>query len=317
MRADVRRGMVLALCAAVLSGVAVFVNSYGVKAFGNATVYTTAKNAVAGLVLLATAGPLLLRRSRRAPDSQPRAPLGRARVAGLTALAVVGGSVPFVLFFEGLARIQSGPVQAQFLNKTLVVWVALFAVIAMRERIGPLQLAAVAVLVIGQAVLAGGVSHLSRMEFGRGELMIVTATLLWAIEVVLAKTLLRSVSFWVVALVRMLGGSVLLIAWLAIRGEGGLLAHLDGSQWSWVLATGALLAAYVATWLAALALAPAVTVTALLVVAVPVTAVVQAAVSHTPLRPQLDGLTLVVLGGALALLDALAVRRAQRVTVAL
>jgi len=46
-----RAGVVLALVAAVVSGVAVFINTYGVKAVGDATVYTTAKNLVAALLL--------------------------------------------------------------------------------------------------------------------------------------------------------------------------------------------------------------------------------------------------------------------------
>ena len=38
-----RAGLLLAGGAALISGVAVFVNGYGVKAVGNATVYTTAQ----------------------------------------------------------------------------------------------------------------------------------------------------------------------------------------------------------------------------------------------------------------------------------
>ena len=46
-----RTGLMLALLTAVISGFAIFLNGYGVKAVGNATVYTTAKNVVAALVL--------------------------------------------------------------------------------------------------------------------------------------------------------------------------------------------------------------------------------------------------------------------------
>ncbi len=50
-----RTGLMLALLTAVISGFAIFLNAYGVKAVGNATVYTTAKNVVAALVLFAVA----------------------------------------------------------------------------------------------------------------------------------------------------------------------------------------------------------------------------------------------------------------------
>jgi hypothetical protein len=69
---------------------------------------------------------------------------------------------------------------------------------------------------------------------------------------------------------------------------------MDAAQWRWVLLTAVLLAGYVATWLAALALAPAVNVTAMLVAAVPVTVLLQAVVQHTALHA--NGLGLVLAG---------------------
>ncbi|MGZ8783727.1 MAG: hypothetical protein ACXWZB_09555, partial [Gaiellaceae bacterium] len=44
-------GVMLAFVTACVSGVAVYVNSKGVSRFDDATVYTTAKNAVAGALL--------------------------------------------------------------------------------------------------------------------------------------------------------------------------------------------------------------------------------------------------------------------------
>ena len=122
-----RTGLMLALLTAVISGFAIFLNSYGVKAVGNATVYTTAKNVVAALVLCAV---VAAGRTRGVTVSRPQ---GRGQWWGLVAIGVIGGSVPFVLFFEGLARASS--TQAAFLNKTLVLWVALLAVVILKERL--------------------------------------------------------------------------------------------------------------------------------------------------------------------------------------
>jgi drug/metabolite transporter (DMT)-like permease len=296
------RGLLLALGAAAISGVSVFVNSYGVKAFGDATTYTTAKNTVAAVLLLAVCGL-----AQAGGRGMVAVPARRSRLLGLAAIAVVGGSVPFVLFFEGLAQATSGPAQAQFINKTLVIWVALLAVSVLGERLGALQLGAVALLVVGQAVLSGGLGTAFSPHLGRGEAMIFAATLLWAVEVVLAKVLLRDLSSWTLALGRMGLGSALLIGWVLVTGRGAQLAGMDAAQWRWVLLTGLLLAAYVATWLAALALAPAVNVTAMLVAAVPVTAVLQAVVQHTSLP--LNGLSLVVAGCALVIAATLSRRR--------
>ena len=112
-------GIALAFVAALISGVAIFVNGHAVRHFGDATVYTTAKNAVAGVLLLAFAAPLL-----GGPRSE--LPSIRRHRLGLLAIAVIGGSVPFVLFFEGLSRAEA--TQAAFIQKTLVIWVAFLAV---------------------------------------------------------------------------------------------------------------------------------------------------------------------------------------------
>ncbi len=292
MNTRVRTGLLLSLVAAAISGVSIFVNGYGVRAVGDAAVYTTAKNAVAAVLLVAV---VVLGHARRAAGVTVSRPRGRAQWLGLSAVAVVGGSVAFVLFFDGLA--QASSTQAAFVQKTLVVWVSILAVVVLGERIGVLQVAAVALLVLGQAMLAGPLTRVVTMPWGRGETEILAATMLWAIEVVIAKRLLDGMSSWTVAVARMAGGSVLLVGWVAVTGSIGGIARLDATQWAWVLLTGSLLAAYVATWFAALARARAVDVAAVLVVAAPVTALLAAGVQHVSLLPQLGGL-LVLLAGA-------------------
>jgi hypothetical protein len=84
----IRMGHALALAAAVISGFAVYTNSYGVHAFGSATVYTTAKNLVAAAILaaaLAVAG----RRAARDGFTRPRGP---AQWAALPPSAAVSRS---------------------------------------------------------------------------------------------------------------------------------------------------------------------------------------------------------------------------------
>ncbi|GAA1975255.1 hypothetical protein GCM10009798_40620 [Nocardioides panacihumi] len=282
-----RTGIQLALATAVISGFSVFFNADGVRAFGDATAYTTAKNAVAAIVLLAV---VAIGSRAGARLTLPRT--GR-EWAALAAIGLVGGSVPFVLFFEGLARASSP--QAAFLHKTLLVWVALLAVVFLGERLSLFHLLAIALLVIGQIGLVGGIS-----SFGGAEAMILGATVMWAVEVVVAKWLLAGVSSWTVGVARMVLGSVVLIVWVGVRGDLGLLTSMTAEQAGWVLLTGVLLAAYVATWFAALQRAQAVDVTAVLVLAAPVTAVLSNVTDGVPLRPQLDWLMVVLAGGALA-----------------
>lgn len=284
-----RTGILLALATAAVSGLSVFVNGYGVKAFDDATVYTTAKNLVATAVLLGVVGVGSGRGTRLTP------PRSRRQWTALAMVGVIGGSVPFVLFFEGLSRASSP--QAAFIHKTLVLWVALLALPLLKERLQWGHWVAIALLVVGQVGLAGGLPA----DFGAAGLMILAATLLWSVEVVLAKYLLAGVSSWTVGVARMGLGSAVLVAWLAVRGEAGALRTLSQEQIGWVLLTGGLLACYVATWFAALARAQAVDVTAVLVLAAPVTAGLGAAVNGTALAPYASWLGVLLLGGLAAL----------------
>jgi drug/metabolite transporter (DMT)-like permease len=284
-----RTGLLLALATACISGVAVFVNSYGVKAFGNTTTYTTAKNVVAAIVLVAIIGAMSASR-REAVLTRPSRP---GQWAGLAVVAVFGGAIAFVLFFQGLAL--ASAVDAAFIQKTLLVWVALLSVPLLGERLGALQVAAIALLMVGQIGLGGGGTTI----FGRGQLMVLVATLLWAGEVIIAKKLLTDLSSWTLGLTRMSIGSVVLVAWTAIRGDGGTLIALTGNQWMWVLVTGVILAGYVSAWFAALSRAPAVDVTAVLVIGAVITVLLAAAVNGKPLVPQLGWVALVLAGAVL------------------
>lgn len=282
-----RTGLLLAGATAGISGVAVFLNSYGVRAVGDASVYTTAKNLTAALVLL------LVVAAGRSRGARLTRPTTARQWTGLAAVAVIGGSVPFLLFFEGLARASSA--QSAFLHKTLVVWVALLAVPLLHERLTAWHGAAILLLVVGQVGLVGGVPT----GLGSGEAMIMAATLLWSVEVVVAKRLLGGLSSWTLGVARMAAGSVVLVAWTAARGGLGTLLGLDPSAWAWVALTGVILAAYVATWFGALARAQAVDVTAVLVVAAPITALIQAAVDGVSPAPQAVWLTILVVGAGI------------------
>jgi drug/metabolite transporter (DMT)-like permease len=256
-------GLALAGTTALVSGVSVFLNATAVRSVGDPVLFTTLKNGVAALILVALALALVPR-----PVSTVAA-LGTRTKLGLLALGVVGGSIPFVLFFTGLAS-ASAPAAA-VIHKTMFAWVALLAVVLLRERLGLLQLGALGVLLVSQLLIQppDGISWTS------GETMIAIATGLWAVEVIIAKRVLRGVPSPIGAVARMGIGLVLLVAYLTWTGGLAKLGGLGMEQWAWVLGTGLLLSAYVATWYAALRRAPATAVTAVLTVAAPITAALQ------------------------------------------
>lgn len=278
----VRWGIALALATATISGVAVFINAYGVKQVPDAAVYTTVKNGVAAVLLLAFAGLVVPARAVRQ--------LSGREWLGLAVIGVVGGSVPFILFFSGLA-VASAPTAA-FIHKTLFIWVALLAVPLLGERLGILPIAAMGVLLAGQALAMPPTG----IVWGAGETMIAAATLLWSIEVILARRLLLgAVPSPLLGAARLGIGLVVLVGYLAVSGRLGILATLTPNQWFWALVTGLPLAGYVATWVAALKRAPASVVTSVLVLGAPITALLQAVANGAvPAQNALLGQLLIV-----------------------
>jgi drug/metabolite transporter (DMT)-like permease len=258
----VQKGALLALGTAAISGLSVYLNAFGVKQVPDAAVYTTAKNGIAAFLLVALALSLRNVTPVRRLDTRGR--------LGILAIAIVGGSVPFLLFFTGLAM-ATAPTAA-FIHKTLFIWVAVMAVPLLGERLGMIQVGALATLLVGQLLIAPPTG----VSWGGGETLILAATLLWSVEVVIAKRLLGNVSASLLGAARMGLGFVILVGYLVVSGKAGGLLALGPEAWFWVLVTGALLAGYVATWYAALALAPATVVTSVLVAAAVVTGVLSA-----------------------------------------
>lgn len=286
-----RTGLVLALVTATISAFSVYVNGMAVRLFESATVYTTAKNLVAALFLGLVA--VVVAQRGEGLRAQGFRPQGTRQWLGLAAVGVIGGSVPFVLFFEGLSRASSP--QAAFLHKTLIVWVAILAAVVLRERLRWPHLAAVGLLLLGQV----GLSRAGLFPLDAGALMIFGATLLWSVEVVLAKKLLADIPSSVLAVARMGLGSVVLVIWVAVQGQLGALFSVTSVQLQWLLLTGLLLAGYVGFWYAALARAQAIDVTAILVLGAVGTAVLAGVFDGVSLAPQAPWLVTITVGAVL------------------
>ncbi|MCL4313626.1 MAG: DMT family transporter [Actinobacteria bacterium] len=299
-RREERSGLLLASTTALISGVAIFVDSYGTKDFSYPTVYTTAKNLVAALLLCLFVAIMTWRRrqgSSFAPvatrgDDRTKAVSSRIQLLfGCAYVGIVGGGLAFVAFFDGLSR--TPPLLAGFEHDTLVVWVAIMAFAFLGERLSRWNMVAIAVLVAGSVLAGGGVGHLT---LGRGSLLILAATVAWSIEVVVSKRLLRWITPTALGAVRMGVGTVVLFGYLAYRGYFDSLFSIDSTQLLWATLTGMLLAGYVATWLAALKRSRAVDVTSVLVASVVVTAALSALDGHVLHAPRIGGLVLVALG---------------------
>jgi drug/metabolite transporter (DMT)-like permease len=277
-------GLGLALVTALISGLSVFLNGRFVGLFDDPTLLAAVRNGLVGLVLvgaaIASGGLAELRR------------LNWRQRGGLLAVGVVGGGLSFALFFNGLA-LSSSPAAA-VIHKTLFVWVAALAIPLLGERVGPLQVASLGLLLVGTLVLAPAGS----IGAGVGEAMVVAATLLWSVEVIVAKRLLRGgVSVSLLAAARMSIGSAMLFGIVGATGDPSAVLAFGGQQWFAIAVTSALLTGYVLTWFGALRRAPATSVASVLVVGAVITTVLQSWANGALPAPIATGGNLLLLAG--------------------
>lgn len=196
----------------------------------------------------------------------------------MLAIGIIGGAVPFYLFFTGLSQIPA--INANIIQKSLILWVTILAIPLLKERISKTQGFAVLLLFAGNLMIGG----FKGLEFSKGELMVLCATLFWAAETIFVKKILNSVDSDIVAAARMGLGSLILITASAISAPSDLsnIGSLTPVQGFWVAITSITLFGYVNCWYKALKYAPAISVSATLVSATLVTNILSAVfITHT------------------------------------
>lgn len=279
-----RKGVYLVLITAVISGLANFANKFGLMALGkDAYQYTTLKNLVVALLLsLLILTPWLWRKIRK---------LNKSNWQTLVLIGLVGGSIPFLLFFKGLSL--TSAISASFIHKTLFIWVAILAWPLLKEKITRLQFLALGILLAGVFIFDG----FKAFHFGQAELMVLAATLFWAVENVIAKITLKNIEPMIVAWGRMFFGSLFLVGFLVITGQTGHILSMNVSQLGWLFLVSFLLLGYVITWYLALARLPITTTASFLVIAAPITAFLDSAfVSHKLPINRIWGVLIIALG---------------------
>lgn len=230
-------GLLLVLGTALVSGLSNFVNIYAV-AGTNSAAFVTVRNAFVAVLLLPWLAATALPRSRRVA-------LGRSDWALLVTIGLVGGAVPFLLFFQGLEMAGThGSTTASFLYRTLFLFATVFSILYLKERFHWRA-------VLGAALLLGGsylLLSITSPVWTDGSLYVLAATVMWAGEYTLSKRLLGHLPSSTVALGRMGFGAVFLLAYLGATFQGPAVAAMTGAQWTWVAISGLLLCAFVFLW---------------------------------------------------------------------
>lgn len=277
--------------AIVISGLANFLNKFGLEAVGkNAFQYTALKNIAAALILslalLARPGIMAKLKAIKKSDWLK-----------LLLIGLVGGSIPFLLYFQGLSMTTA--VSASFIHKTLFIWVGFLAWPILKEHASKWQLVALAALICGNLIFDG----FKLIHFGYPELLILGAVLMWAVENIIAKIILKNLDAGILAWSRIFFGSIIIAGYLWWTNNLAGLFSASTSGWGWVILVGVLLAGYNLSWYGALKKLPATVTASALVLASPLTSLLSAIfVTHSWTLEKTEGFLVILIAAVIILI---------------
>ncbi len=245
---DLSKGILFALITSVISGIAIFYSKISVAKI-DPLVLATSRNLYVGLVFL-----ILLIITKKISELRN---INRKNLFQLILIGLIGGGIPFYLFFSGLQLI--GAQTGNLIQKTLFIWVTLLGMVFLKEKLNPIYLISYILVFVGTFFFAP-----FKFFLGRGEILVLSATFLWAVENIIAKKVLKDVSSNLVGLFRMGIGSMVLLGLTVLSGKQHLLFTLNQSQFITIVIGATILCFYVSFWYRALKYAPASLVTLLL-----------------------------------------------------
>ena len=248
--------MMFVFFTALVSGVSIFINKFGMKGI-DSTVFTFMKNIMVSLFLIAAIIGLREIKSLKT--------LSGKDWLSLVLIGLIGGSIPFVLFFKGL-QLSSGAIGA-FIHKTMFIFVGILAVFFLKERLSRKIFIPAVLLLAGNFLLL----KITSFELSAGALMIFIATIFWSVENIISKKILNTIEPKVLAFGRLFFGSLFIMAYMAITGTFSSIFTLSYAQFAWIIITTPLLFLYVLTWYSGLKLINTTTATSILLLGSPIT----------------------------------------------
>lgn len=243
-----QKGVFYAFIAAIISGIAIFYAKISVIKI-DPLILTTSRNFFAGLLLLV---PFLFSIKKDSKFKFSAKNLGK-----LLVVSIIGGSIPFFLFFSGLKLI--GPQTANFIQKSLFIWVGIASVLFLKEKTNLFYWLAFIIIFLANFLISP-----VKLGLNQGVVFIFMATILWSMENIIVKKILAGISENTLSVFRMLAGSIILFAITFSLGKSSLFLSLNSSQIFMIVVGGTILSFYVYFWFKALKYAPASLVTLIL-----------------------------------------------------
>jgi len=280
------KGVLLVFLTAIISGFSIFINKFSVSVI-NPYIFTFLKNVVVAVLICGLVVVI--------KDWKILKNLNRKYWLLLIAIGFVGGSIPFLLFFKGLSLTTAS--QGSFIHKTMFIYVMILAVLFLREKIDKKLLFGGLLLLLGNVFLLKFIPH----SVSKGDLLVLIATLLWAVENIISKYTLKELPSRIVIWGRMFFGSIFILLFLAITGQISLMENLNINQISWVLITSIILFGYVMTWYSGLKYVPVSLATTILLLGAPITTLLTFMSSGIITSKEIFGIGL-SLGGAFLVL---------------
>lgn len=231
-------GTILALLTAIISGVAIPLNKIFVVDL-DPTVFTAVRALIIGTVFLLLS---------LATDNFSKKDL-KTNWKYLALIAIIGGAFAFLLFFTGLKFTTAG--RGAFLHKTLPLYVAIFAFILLKEKIPRKQVYALLLMLFGTLIIFSAKMDPADLWMNPqlGDMLVVGATILWALENVIAKkAMVKGETNFVVSFARMFFGGVILFGAVLMMGRLDVLFSLTTQQWNNIFVSVVILFGYVLFW---------------------------------------------------------------------
>lgn len=277
-----KKGVAFALSTAIISGVSIFVNAFGVKGI-NPYLFTFLKNIIVAVFLFSL---ILLFKNL---NSLKRLKFKDYRI--LILIGLIGGSIPFLLFFKGLQLTTAG--ESSFIHKTMFVFVSILAVIFLREKLSKKIIIPTLILLVGNFLLLS----LNNFSLSFGNVLIFIATLFWSVEIIIAKKALKKLNSDIVAFGRMFFGSLFILLFLGFTNQISLIKTINYSNIGWIIITSLFLLGYVFTWYKALKFTKASIATSILLIGSVITTLLDLIFLQKVVNIyQLTGIILLVLG---------------------
>jgi len=263
-------GLALAYLTALVSGISVFANSFGVVTM-DATAYAFLKNVLVAAVLSAIALSLGSWRELLSLDKK--------QALRLLFIGVFGGGVAFALFFTGLSMV-SGQV-GSFLYRLLFIFAAIIAVAYLKEKFSWKIAAGAAVILLGNFLLLGG----APLALNEGILLVLAATVVWAAEYAVSKKALEALSPTTVASARMGVGAIVLLGILMLQGKMNTLGAISAESLVWIAIATGFLVLFTTLWYSALKRTTLISATAVFTLGGPISALLSFALAGKALAP--------------------------------